>query len=517
MPSIPVITPAEAGAWDARAERDGIALATLMESAGRAVVSVLAERWPDRAGQGVLVAAGPGNNGGDGWVVARVLHRLGVPVWVTSAPGPASELCANMSARARSDGVREVAPDGPWPTVAVIVDALLGTGAKGPPRPPMQALVDRIDELGLPVLAIDGPTGLDLLNGASHGQAIQAELTVTFGGVRRGHLLARDEIGDLVVTDIGHPNPDPAWSQLMTDDVAAGHVGRLASAAHKGERGRVVVVGGDPAMVGAVRFAARAAFGAGAGLVHAVAPAASVEALRTAEPDLQTMAHELEGAMATPLRDLLERADAVVVGPGLGRSPGRKKFVAEVLRCATKAVVDADALTLHGGDLAPLAEAAARIPLVLTPHGGEFRALFPALAGGQEVDPWSAASAASREVGATILLKGVPTIIGHGGQSPFTVAAGNPGLATGGSGDLLSGFTATMLAQGITPPLAAAIAAQMLGRAAEIGARRNTARALRPMNVLEALPDLWRGWEARRAARPPIHPPRLLELFRPEG
>ena len=208
---IPVLSPSQASDWDAQAGALGISLETLMDAAGRAVAVVLADRWPDQVGQGVLVAAGTGNNGGDGWVLARVLHRIGAPVWVTSPAGEQSPLCRTMAERARREGVREVAPDGPWPGVALLVDALLGTGARGAPRTPVQALVDRIGELALPVLAVDGPTGLDLLSGVSHGQPVQAELTVTFGGVRRGHLLARDEVGDIVVVDIGHPPAQSEW------------------------------------------------------------------------------------------------------------------------------------------------------------------------------------------------------------------------------------------------------------------------------------------------------------------
>lgn len=513
---IPVLTPEQSAEWDRQASAAGIDLGRLMDAAGRAVAAVLVERWPERTGQGVLVAVGTGNNGGDGWVVARVLHRLGAPVWVTGVSGEQSPLCREMAERARREGVREVSPDGPWPGVALLVDALLGTGARGAPRPPMQALIDRLNELALPALAVDGPSGVDLLNGHSHGQPVNSEITVTFGGVRRGHLMARDEVGDISVVDIGHP-PVTGWPQLVTDDVAAAQVGRFAARAHKGERGRVVVVGGDSAMSGALRLAARAAFGAGAGLVHAVAPAATIEALRSAEPDLQTLEHPLEGELAPPLKELIARADALVVGPGLGRHPARKEFVTRLLGHAKAAVVDADALTLFAGDPAALAAAARGAPLILTPHAGEFRSLFPGHAGALESDPWAAAAGASSEVNASLLLKGVPSVVATAGTVPWTIAAGNPGLATGGSGDLLSGFTGTLLAQGLEATIAAAVAAHILGRAAEIGARRHTARGLRPMDVLAALPDLWRAFEIRRAARPSPRPPRLLELLRPAG
>ncbi|HET7470815.1 MAG TPA: NAD(P)H-hydrate epimerase, partial [Gemmatimonadales bacterium] len=229
---IPVLSPEQSAAWDATAVANGAALATLMESAGRAAAAVLAARYAYRLRDGVLIAAGPGHNGGDGWVVARALHRLEVPVWVTALPGPCAELREAMAALARADGVREVAPDGPWPGAGLAIDALLGTGARGAPRPAMAALLDRLLDLEIPVVAIDGPTGVDLGTGVVHGSP-RAELTITFGGLRRGHLLARDEVGDVVAVDIGHPSADPAWPALVTDVQAADWMPRLHSRDHK--------------------------------------------------------------------------------------------------------------------------------------------------------------------------------------------------------------------------------------------------------------------------------------------
>jgi len=213
MPSIPILTPAQSAAWDARAEREGMALETLMENAGRGAAAVLLDRFGHAARRGVLVATGPGHNGGDGWVMSRALHALGVPVWVTSA-GETSPLTMKVAALARGAGVREVAVDGPWPQAGLLVDALLGTGAKGAPKGAVAALLERLHDLPLPIVALDGPTGLDLGSGLLHG-APRANCTITFGGLRRGHLLARDEVGDLVVLEIGHPTSDPALPTLF--------------------------------------------------------------------------------------------------------------------------------------------------------------------------------------------------------------------------------------------------------------------------------------------------------------
>jgi hydroxyethylthiazole kinase-like uncharacterized protein yjeF len=511
---IPVLTPEQSQSWDRRALADGIELATLMESAGRAVATVVAERYAPVLRNGVLIAAGPGNNGGDGWVLARALHQVEVPVWVTST-GTGSELCERMARLARAVGVREVAPDGPWPIVGLLVDALLGTGATGAPRPVIATLLSRILDLELPVVAIDGPTGLDLLSGIVHGHA-RADLTVTFGGFRRGHLLARDEVGELVIVDIGHPPPDPAWPMVVTDSTASEWSRRFRARDHKGARGRVVVVGGSPGMSGALRMAARAAFAAGAGLVHAVAPAETIAQLVQGEPDIQTLAQPFDRPPSGALQELIERADALIVGPGLGRDAGRRELVTSLVQLARAAVLDADALVVFGGAADALAELARGRRLVLTPHPGEFRTLFPDLAPARELDPWTAADSASRSSGATVLLKGVPTVIASGAPPLLTVIAGNPGLATGGSGDVLSGLVGTALAQGIEPELAAAWGAQVLGRAADLAARRHTARALRPMDVVQALPDLWREWEVLRQARPAPRPPVLHSQPRPQ-
>ncbi|HTS88283.1 MAG TPA: NAD(P)H-hydrate dehydratase [Gemmatimonadales bacterium] len=513
---LPVLTPDESAAWDRRAEAEGIPLATLMDAAGRAVAEVLGVRFGDRLPNGVVVVAGPGNNGGDGWVVARALHRLGAPVFVAPVPGEGSALNRQMATLARREGVRVVEPDGPWPAVALGVDALLGTGAKGALRGPVLSLVERLTELALPVVAVDGPTGLDLANGTTHGPVISAALTVTFGGLRRGHLLARDECGEVVVVDIGHPAPDPAWPTFWSDLDCARLQERFGSRDHKGTRGHVVVIGGDTGMSGALRLSSRAAFAAGAGLVHAVGPPDTIDALITAEPDLQTLRHGFEAPLSPALLALIERGDTLVIGPGLGRAPSRLEFVSAVMERGRSVVLDADALNAFAGDSSRLRALAQGRRVILTPHPGEFRRLFPQHSDGAEYDPWTAAARAAADSGCTVLLKGVPTVIAPPVGTLLTTAAGNPGLATGGSGDVLSGLIGTLLVQIEHPASAAAVGAEALGRAADLAARRVTVRGLRPMDVIAALPDVWRAWEAMRRVRPAVRPPLQLELEAPQ-
>jgi len=506
---IPVLSASEAAAWDAAARTQyRVPSRVLMETAGRAIAQVLVAELPDAATGGVLVAAGAGNNGGDGWVIARALHAAGIPVWV-AAVDPKTDDAIDNRALARLDGVHELGREEAWPQAAVAVDALLGTGAAGPAKGDVLALAERLAAYGAPILAVDGPTGLDLTSGEAHGP-IHARLTVTFGGPRRGHLLAREWCGKLVVVDIGFTPPDTAWPLLVTDRWAAGRLPRLAPQMHKGDRGRVCVVGGAEGMSGAALHAARAALAAGAGLVKLVAAHETIVAAQASLPDLLTVESALGETIEPAVGEAIEWADAVVLGPGLGREPrtARASFVAAVLaRRSVPTVLDADALHVFRAD------GSTGRSLVCTPHLGEFRALAgDALADEAANDRWSAAARASAKLKCTVLLKGVPTVIADLRGPAQVVASGNPGLATGGSGDLLAGFIGAFLARGTAPAEAAALGAHALGRAAEQGARRWTARSLRPADVLAALPDVWRAWRDVIPARPPV----LAELEAPD-
>ena len=505
MTPIPVLSATEAATWDSVARTQyRIPSRVLMEAAGRAVAQVIVREFPAVITRGVLVAAGAGNNGGDGWVVARALHAAGVPVWV-SGVDPKTDDAIDNRALARVDGVREIGRDEPWPAAAVAVDALLGTGAAGPARGDVLALAQRLVAYGATLVAVDGPTGLDLSSGEPHGP-VRAALSVTFGGPRRGHLLAREWCGKIVVVDIGFPPAEPSWPVLVTDAWAGARLPKLTPTMHKGDRGRVTVVGGSNGMTGAALHAARAALAAGAGLVKLVAGPETIQAARASLPDVLTLESALGPELEPAAAEALEWADALVVGPGLGRAPARAPFLQAVLaRRPLPTVVDADALALFVGPV--------ERPVVLTPHLGEFRAQFgDELADAAANDRWGAAAKAAQKVKGTVLLKGVPTVIADLRGPIHVVASGNPGLATGGSGDLLAGFIGAFLARGSAGPEAAALGAHVLGRAAEQGARQWTARSLRPADVLAALPDIWRAW----ASAKPLGPPVLAELELPE-
>jgi NAD(P)H-hydrate epimerase len=461
-PAIPVLDATQAADWDRRSIASGVPSRVLMESAGRAAAQVIGREFGAVLAQGVLVAAGHGNNGGDGWVIARSMHALGVPTWVVDVEHERSPDCDANRALAIASSVRQVTPDGEWPRTAVVVDALLGTGAGGAPRGAVGAVAERVAQHGAPIVAVDGPTGLDLSTGEAHGP-VRAGVTITFGGLRRGHLMAREWCGRVVVVEMGFGEPEASWPAFVHDRWAAEQLPAFRTAMHKGDRGRVLIVGGQDGMAGAVRHAARGAFAAGAGLVKVATQEDSVAALQESLPDAMTLKTALGPDVEPELAEAVRWADAVVMGPGLGRDPVRVDFVQHVLEGTSEAapvVIDADAL--HVGRAAWGAGGA---PRVLTPHAGEFQIAFP-------------------------------------DQAP----------ATGGSGDVLSGFIAAFLAQGMETHTAAAMGAHVLGRAAELASVEASVRSTRPDDVLGAVPRLWRYLEEPPAVEPPV----LLRLDPPE-
>jgi NAD(P)H-hydrate epimerase len=505
MTLLPVLTSAEAASWDAAARTvHGIPSRVLMDAAGRAAARIVAERADgDALQRGALIACGSGNNGGDGWVVARALAATGIDVAVAALEPKTPDAAANRTL-AMLGGVRELARDEAWPASGLAIDALLGTGASGPVRGEVERLAAKLVAHGAPIVAIDGPTGLDLSTGEAHGP-VRAELTITFGGARRGHLLAREWCGDVIVVDIGFPPADASWPACLSDRWASGTLPPLAVDAHKGERGRVLVVGGAAGMSGAALHACSAAFAAGAGLVRLVASEETVVAARASAPDVLTTISALEAPLEPEVREAAAWADAVVAGPGLGRGPTRLEFLGELLDAAERGVLlDADALTIAGGARAGLVARLAGREAVLTPHVGEFRALFPELDDLAGRDRWAATRDAAAIAKAVVLLKGVPTVIADPAGPIRVAAAGNPGLATGGSGDLLAGLIGAFLARGLPAVAAAGLGAHALGRAAELVAMDRTARALRPADLLRRFPELWRQWASPAVGTPPM-------------
>jgi hydroxyethylthiazole kinase-like uncharacterized protein yjeF len=491
---IPLLTAAQAAEWDRVAREDArIPGRVLMESAGRAVAAAIAAEFDQVLARGVLVVCGRGNNGGDGWVLARALAALGVSVTACALGGEPSEDNAANRALALGYGVRVVGPADDWGSQGVLVDAILGTGASGAPQGESAACVERLMRLGPPVVAVDGPTGLDLTTGQVHAPCVRARMTVTFGGYRRGHLLQRSLCGRVLVAEMGFPPPDPSWPGVVTGAWLASVLTPFTAEMHKGDRGKVLVVGGSDGMAGAAVFAAKAAQRSGAGLAKLAASAASVMATQGANPEIMCETTALGESVEDGLAEALAWADAVVLGPGLGRGSARARFARLVLaRAAGAVLVDADGLMAFRGAADELKALVQGRRVLLTPHKGEFAALFPDLAEQTRRDPFGAAAAAAERMGVAILLKGVPTVAAAPGLPLLVSAAGNPGLATGGTGDVLSGMAACWLARGAPAQVAGAAAAHVHGRAAEDVAKHRSVRALRPDDLLGVLSPLWR-------------------------
>jgi len=485
-----------ASACDLAAIDAGIPSRALMQRAGAAVASVLVRRFGDRLAGGVVVATGPGNNGGDGWVVAHALHAVGVRVRVVECAraltrdAVAEREVALAAGVAATDGAEELLREGEL----VAVDALLGTGLSA--RSPLRGGIARAVELlaerharGARLVALDVPTGLDGSTGTDVGQ-LRCDLTVSFGTVKRGQLVSRGACGEIVVVDIGlgaHTRDAAERTSLATPAWFAGALPRIAADAHKGTRKKVAIVGGAVGMAGAVVLAARAALRSGAGLVRCVVAPESLSAIQEAEPAALAAAWPADDAA---LESLVGWADAILIGPGLGGGAGRDFMVRllEVWRGPT--VLDADALNAFAGKVSSLRSLLDGRPALLTPHPAEFGRLADLGVDAVLDDRFELPGRLASEVGASVLLKGVPTIVARPDGSSHVVAEGTPVLATGGSGDVLGGIAATLLAQTGDAALAGALAAFAHGRAAA-AVSASGVRGQTLDDVLLALPSVW--------------------------
>ena len=470
-----------------------------MQAAGRAAAALVLERYPLAAERGVAVFAGPGNNGGDAWVVAGELARRGVRVHVAEVV--AARTADAIAEKERASALlQHVPPDG---SEGVIVDGLLGTGARGAPRDEIARAIERMEirraarEGSAPavrVVALDVPSGLDATTGHAPGLSVRADLTVTFGSLKRGLLLQRESAGTIVVADIGlGAEATMSGTPVLVDAAFARRiVPRIGADANKGTRKRLVIIGGSLGMAGAPVLAARGALRSGIGMVKLCVARESVPTVQALVP----------AAMAVPWAEtdaefeaLVSWAHVLLIGPGLGRGARARVFIERLLALWRGPVVlDADALTAYDGEASRLAELLGERSTILTPHVVEFGRL--AEIGPDEVNArrFEVAGELARTTGTTVLLKGVPTVVSDG-VTTLVSASGTPVLATGGSGDVLGGIAATLLAQagdrtgGAVE--AAATAAWVHGRAAEI-AGAGQVRGVTLDDVVGALRDAWR-------------------------
>lgn len=487
-------------------EDRGIASLTLMENAGAALARVAEEA---AAGGEIVIACGKGNNGGDGLVAARLLAEWGHSVRALLLAGQ-GDLSADAEANLRSlpaavtvidaTGLGEAEIAAAIAPAALLIDAILGTGSSGEPRGAVAIAICALNSSSAPILACDIASGVDASTGEVAGAAIDADLTVTFHTAKLGHLIApgKQAAGDLVVADIGIPAdyPGAASSGTIGLDVLAG-LPRRGAASSKFSSGSVLVVGGSRGLTGAPALAARSAMRAGAGYVVVGVPASLEPILEAKLTEPMTLAL-IESAQAAgavgagaigQVIEASERADAVLLGPGLGRGEEVTELVLALLaRVEAPLILDADGLNSLGGDLAALTSR--RQPTVLTPHERELARLLGT--GPEEISRHRLASARSvaAATGAILVLKGDDTLVlGAGGIGPAISSRPSPGLATAGTGDVLAGMVAALIARGADPYTASCASVYAHARAGRIAARRlGSVESVVASDVIEAVP-----------------------------
>jgi NAD(P)H-hydrate epimerase len=485
-------------------ERVGIPARVLMETAGRAVAAAVRRHFP--AARRPLVACGPGNNGGDGFVVARVLRewdRRCQPLVIAPAQrerqSPEARACFELLVDLGVEVLLDLDAKELEAALArcdLLIDALFGVGLSRPVQGASAALIEQLARAGLPCVAVDLPSGVSSETGAPLGPALPAQLIVTLGLPKLG-LVVRPPQGRVEVVDIGLPLASVERAAIRQWLHTPAAVARLLPPrppdAHKGSFGHVLVVGGSEGKTGAVVLAATGALRAGAGLataavgasLHPVLELKLTEAMSLALPELGRGA--LGPGCAPLVRRELETRDALVLGPGLGRQAGAQEAVRAILGdCPAPAVVDADGLTALGGALEELA-ATARGRLVLTPHPGEAARLLGCSAAQVQADRPAAARALAERSGAVAVLKGARTLIAAPEGSLWINPTGGPGLATGGTGDVLAGVIGGLLAQGLAPLDAARLGVYLHGAAGDLGPRAGGLAG----EVAERIPAAW--------------------------
>lgn len=493
---IPLFTPDQVREMDRRTIAGGVPALQLMERASghlaRAVLAVAGRCY----GLRIALLCGKGNNGGDGIAAARHLAAAGAwpVVCLTSTPDDLSGDAAVQLRRWRAQGGRvETALDGALERADIAVDCLLGTGASGAPRPPYDVAIDALNASGLPVVACDLPSGVDAETGAVEAQAVRATVTLSLGAHKRGLALwpARSYAGELRLGDIGVvTDDDQAATHLITADDVPALLPEPSDESDKRARGVVVIVAGSDDMSGAAALCARSALAAGAGLVTV---ATSPLARRMVAPTVpEAMSLELPPddpeAAFERIAGACERADALAIGPGLGHEPAQ---VALIRRCVNEldlpTVLDADGINAFRHDAGTLAGHVAPT-LVITPHRSELTRLL----GEEDSDLWTQritrVPQVARALGATVVAKGPGSLVAAPDGRMWINDTGTVALATGGTGDVLTGMTVAALAAGTAPERVAATVA-LHGVAGQVAADGGSARSVTALDVARAVPS----------------------------
>jgi len=489
-------------------EDQGVDGYELMQKAARAAFRQLVRHWSDAAS--VLVLCGAGNNGGDGYLVALNALRQGLAVDCIAVADP--QKLSGDARRACRDAEEAGVAIRQWQALAgdervrlfegspVVVDAMLGTGVRGQPRAPFDEVVRQVTASGCPVLAVDVPSGLDASRGVAEGDAVTADITVTFIGQKLGLLTGQGPhfAGEVVHDTLGADQvcetfPIAAVASLANWQRCQYSLPPLSRSAHKGNFGHVLVIAGDRGFGGAGLLAAEAAARSGAGLVtlatrpEHVAPALS----RCPSLMVRGVVHGNE------LAPLLSKADVVVCGPGLGQSAWGQQMLQQVLEADKPRLLDADALNLMAN----------RVPVVsdqqvITPHPGEAARLLSCGVSDIEADRCASARSLQERFGGVALLKGAGSLVAAPDQLPVLIAGANPGMATGGMGDVLSGILGAFMAQAVKAQSMSLADGVVLGASLHLAAADRASscrgyRGLLPMDVIDTLPGVLAGAEFR--------------------
>lgn len=497
---------------DRRAIEDiGIPSIVLMENAGRQVVAALQSAFDSLASMRVTVLCGRGNNGGDGFVTARALVSSDVDVSVAligESVGLKGDARTNFDAlRAIGVDVVEIADAGAWELhgselldTELIVDALVGTGLNTPLAGLYQTVVDDINATATPVASIDLPSGLSADSPEAIGPVVDATLTVTLGAPKVSLILPPGEVlaGTLAIADIGIPpeviaEVEGPWIELLTKDLIKPLIRPRPPESHKGDYGRVLIVAGSPGKTGAAVLAGAAALRSGAGLVTIAAPESTIPIIAASMPELMTVALPESGdGLVHPdgARQILDfEADVIAIGPGLGRTKGVRSFVHAIVEgIGVPLILDADAIVAFAGEQDRLI-AGDGIDLILTPHPGEMATLT-----GLSIEEVQANRlAVARDFATThhghLILKGHRTIVATPEGQTFINLTGNPGMATAGAGDVLTGTIAAWLGQLQDPKAACQAAVYLHGFAGDLAEADEGETALIASDIVACLGD----------------------------
>jgi hydroxyethylthiazole kinase-like uncharacterized protein yjeF len=454
----------------------------LMQRAGLAAWQYLLLHWPEA--QRIVVVCGPGSNGGDGYVLARHAHRAGRRVDVVHLPAhvPGNPVAQRACTDYVAGGGQVTLFDDALPGADVVVDALFGIGLSRAPEQDVRTLIGAINAQAAPVLALDVPSGVDADKGCAPGAAVLATRTLQFiarhAGLYTGDAL--EYAGEIALEELNVPasafDDESSDASLLGQDALARWLLPRRRNTHKGESGHVLCIGGDAGSGGAIALCAEAALRAGAGLVSVATRPAHVAALLARRPEAMVRAVESTDELAP----LMERARVIALGPGMGQGEWGRALFQHAMRSGKPRVMDADALNLLAGSAHALEDT------ILTPHPGEAARLLDCATADVQRDRFAAAQTIAQRHACVVVLKGAGTVVAAPGETPCVIHAGNPGMAVGGMGDVLTGVIAALRAQGLSA-FDAACAGALLHALAGDAAAWDGQRGLLPSDLFPHL------------------------------